>query len=175
MRKVIDAVIDGGGYACAVVVVVISSLQIFEVVTRYLLKRPTAWAGDVSMYLILYFTFLGAAWVLKGEGHVKVELITSWLSPRAEAFWTGVTSVVCLVACSIFFWEGTKATWEAYKIGNFIERGIVMPRSLILWVMPFGTFLLCIQFIRRGWHHFLTFHKAGKKRPEEVREKIAAF
>lgn len=167
MRRVIEAVLKTGGYASIVLVGVITLLLLYEVMTRYFLKHPSIWAYDFTRYALLFLTFLGAAWVLKEEGHVKVEIFTSRLSAKNQALITGATSILCLIGCGIFFWIGAKSTWGAYQAREFIDGSIAVPRYLIVWVIPIGAFLLCMQFIRRAWEHLRIFHTAGQKQPTD--------
>lgn len=155
--RVFDAFITAGGYASAFLIVLVTLLFVYEVVTRYFLHKPSIWALDFTRYSILYLTFLGTAWLLREEGHVKIELVTSRLSARGEALMNGVTSVIACVACCIFFWEASKSTWHAYQMGQTIERSVVVPRYLIVGIMPLGTFLLCLQFVRRARNYFRSF------------------
>ena len=46
----------------------------YEVLMRYFLERPTFWAVDLSEYAMLWAAFLAAPWVLRCEGHVRVEV-----------------------------------------------------------------------------------------------------
>ena len=165
MSKVIDAILTLGGYASAALIVIVTLMLIYEVLTRYFFQRPSIWALDFTRYAILYLTFLGTAWLLREEGHVKIEIITASFSSKGQALMNGVTSLIALVACCIFFWEATKSTWHAYQIGQTLERSLVVPRYLIIGIMPLGTFLLCLQFMRRAWAHFRAFrdHSGSSK------------
>ena len=166
IRKAIDAVVTAGGYASAALMVIVTLLPIYEVVTRYFLQSPSIWASDFTRYGILYLTFLGAAWVLKEDGHVKIELLTSRFSAGGENLIAALTSTIGCVACGIFCWAVTRSTWDSFQAGQAIVRSVVVPRYLVVWIMPLGTFLLCIQFARRAWKHFRIFYfTIGEKRP----------
>lgn len=55
-----------------------------EVFMRYLLKKPLMWTVEISEYLQMYVTFLAAAYVLRHDGHVKLEILTGILSPGTK-------------------------------------------------------------------------------------------
>ena len=167
MRRVTEAVLTAGGYACTFLIALVTLLLLYEVATRYFLKHPSIWAYDFTRYAMLFLTFLGSAWVLKEEGHVKVEIFTSRFSAKNHALITGVTSILCLIGCGIFLWIGGKSTCGDYRAREFIDGFIAAPRYLIVWVIPVGAFLLCIQFIRRAWEHLRIFHTAGQKQPTD--------
>lgn len=166
IARVVDAFLTAGGYASAFLIVLVTLLLIYEVVTRYFLHKPSIWALDFTRYSVLYLTFLGTAWLLREEGHVKIELVTSRLSSSREALMNGVTSVIACVACCIFFWEASKSTWNAYQMGQTIERSVVVPRYLIVGIMPLGAFFLCLQFVRQAWNYFRDSLQSRQRKPE---------
>ena len=50
-----------------------------DVFMRYFLSKPIFWVVEVNEYAVIYATFLGAAWVLAKDGHIKVELVVDRL------------------------------------------------------------------------------------------------
>jgi C4-dicarboxylate transporter, DctQ subunit len=52
------------------------------VVSRYLFKDPLFWAGEVSIFLLIYITFIGGSLGLKYKTQASVTIITDLL-PRA--------------------------------------------------------------------------------------------
>lgn len=166
MRKIIkifDGVLTLGGYATAFLVVLVTILLLYEVCTRYFLRSPSVWSLDIVRYTIFFLTFTGAAWLLREEGHVKVELITDFLTPKGKALMDGVTSAIAFLACCIYCWEGAKLSWTAYHEGHVIERAIIVPRYLVEGIVPLGVFLLCLQFARRTWAAFSHFQTLNQK------------
>ena len=63
-----------------------------DVVLRYFLGRPIGWVKEVAEYILLYIPFLVAAWVLRREGHVKMDMVLTRLNPRTQALVNIVTS-----------------------------------------------------------------------------------
>ena len=164
LGRAVDSVLTAGGYVCAALTVFVTLLLLYEVFTRYILHRPSMWSLDIATYALLYLALIGAPWLLKEDGHIKIEIITSRLTERTQAFITGVTSVIASLACAVFCWQATILTLESYSEGHFIDRSIVVSRYLVVWVIAFGTFFLSIQFARRAYEHFHTFsHLVPKK------------
>jgi C4-dicarboxylate transporter, DctQ subunit len=167
--KCMDRLVNAGGVATAALIAVITLLLIYEVVTRYFFRSPSIWALDVARFAILYLTFFGGAWLLKEEGHVKVEILTSRFNPKNQALIHSISSVVAFAACGVFFWQAAALTWEAFTSGEFIDRSIVVPKALILFMMPLGMMLLCLQFLRRAWQYFVDYRARGEEKADPVR------
>jgi len=121
----------------------------YSVLTRYLWNRPIAWIVEVSSYLMLYITFLGAAWLLRREGHVEVDLFTSHLSSKRMALLKSVTSVAGALVGFVLTWKGTLVTLDNFTRG-VVTMGILnTPQFLLMAIIPIGGFLLMIEFILR--------------------------
>jgi len=135
----------------------VTLLLLYEVFTRYIFHRPSIWSLDTAAYALLYLALLGAPWLQKEDGHVRIEIITSRFSARAREMITGVTSLIASASCGIFCWQATAITCEAFKAGHFIDRSMPVPRHLLTWIIAFGTFLLCVQFARNAYEHIRYF------------------
>jgi C4-dicarboxylate transporter, DctQ subunit len=122
-----------------------------EIILRDFFNNPTLWVVEVNDYILLYATFLGAAWVLKKEGHIKMELILDRLKPKFRAMANAIISIIGALALGLVAWYGIKVTL------NFIQRGLVgsgpmqVPEAAIVVVVPVGSLLLLIQFLRRAY------------------------
>lgn len=64
-------------FAMAVVV-------ILAVVFRYLLNAPFSWAGEVSVYLLIWVSFIGGSLGLKYKSQAAVTLLLDYLSKKAQ-------------------------------------------------------------------------------------------
>jgi len=56
--------------------------------------HPLMWVMEVTEYSLLYITFLGTAWVLEREGHVKMDIIIDALNPKKQALLGMVISII---------------------------------------------------------------------------------
>ena len=120
----------------------------YDVCVRYFLNSPTNWSIDFVEYTLLYCTFLGAAWILKLDGHVKVTLIYDKLPPKIKLALDVFNMGVGALACGILTWQGAVEAWDAYVNHILIIRPITVPKWTIMWVIPFGLFLFCTYFVR---------------------------
>jgi TRAP-type C4-dicarboxylate transport system permease small subunit len=162
VRKV-SAILDGTigllAFVAGVILIFVLLSVCAEVVMRYFLGRPIIWVTEVSEYSLLYITFLGAAWVLKRERHVKMELVLDRLNPKVQALVNTITSIVGAIICLALTYYGAQVTWD-----HFV-RGLHTPTTLrpllfpILAVIPLGSFFFFIQFLRRT-HGYLERYRA---------------
>ena len=143
------------GFACAggVVLIYVMITVGFEVVMRYFLNRPTNWVVDFTEYGLIFLAFLGAAWVLAGERHTKIEILLERLPVNVQRRLNTGMSVVGAFFCGIFFWYCLQITVEAIELGKLFFKSIVFPQWPIWTVMTMGSLLLTLQFLRRTWYY----------------------
>ena len=58
---------------------------VYEVVARYFFNSPTIWSYEVTYFLYGSHFLLGAAYVLFVDAHIRIDILTSRLSPRTRA------------------------------------------------------------------------------------------
>ena len=132
------------------ILVVFSTLSVaVGIFSRFFLNHPIAWVTEISEYIILYVTFLVAAWILRQEEHVKMDILLNLFGQKTQAVINIVTSIFCVVACIILTWFGARVSWELYKTKAFTYTVLELPKFIFISVIFFGGFLLVIQFIRR--------------------------
>jgi len=136
--------------ASAILIFTVVSVTV-DVVLRYFFNAPLIWAVEVNENNLLYITFLATAWVLRREGHVKVELVLARLDPRAQNLVGLITSIIGVVICLVVTWYGSLVTWRDFETGAFQPTIMRIPNAYILFIIPVGTFLLSIQFLRRTY------------------------
>lgn len=120
-----------------------------EVVTRSFMGRPLVWVIEISEYLLLYITFLGTPWLLREEGHVRVDILLRAVNPRVRAFLEALSSVVGASICLILVVYGGQIAWDAYRRGVYNPTILQFPKAPLLAVIPAGSLFLTVQYVRR--------------------------
>jgi len=138
----------------AIVLLVFLMLSVtYAVIIRYFLGLTTKGLFEIWEYSLLYIPFLGAAWLLKREGHVSVDVVINYLNLRVRAILNTITSILGASVCLALAWGGTQVTWECFQEGRRIPGELYPPEFPILMIIPLGSFLLFIQFMRRAYRY----------------------
>ena len=124
------------------------------IASRYFLGKPIGWVVEIAEYIILYIAFLVAAWVLKNDEHVKMDIVLNQLSPRIQSLMNMITSAISSLVCLIIFWYGIRVTWEFYQTNYFTPTLLELPKYIIISIIPLGSLLLFIQFVRRTYNYW---------------------
>ncbi len=151
--RVLDALVLLVGISIILMMLAVSS----DVVGRYFLKRPIAGVMEFSEFLLLYIVFLGAAWLLREEGHVKVDLVLNRLRPGTQVLLNIITSSMAAIVCLVLVWYGVMATLDYYQRDMVSMTFLEIPLYPVLAVIPVGSLLLFIQSLRRAYGYWASW------------------
>ena len=150
VSSVFDYILSRFAGLAGILVVFIMFAICTEIVMRDFLNQPQKWVIEVCEYTLIWIAFLSAAWLLKGEWHVKMDMLLNRLSLRGQTILDIVTSAVGLIVCLITTWYGVQMTWDHFQRGIFEPATVLdLPKAPIMVIIPLGFFLLSIQFVRR--------------------------
>lgn len=152
--RVFDLIVDGGAVLAAVLMVAVMLTTTIKVVFRYGLREGLIGIDQISGTMLLYITFLGAAWVLRREEHVTLDLLVGRIGPevrRQLLIWGSLAGAVVCLAVSGF---GTFETVTSWQRGIRIPAELEIPRAINLVVIPVGCLFLGLQFVRRALRHW---------------------
>ena len=169
MRKLgifFDLTVDFLAYlAGASLIFIVLSVSV-DVALRFFLNRPMGWVVEVSEYIIVGSAFLAAAWVLKKEGHISVDVLVNLFKLKNRMLIIVITSIVGTIICLLFTWWGVVTTLYHFDEGTILGwKTLELPFAPLLMVIPIGFLLLFIQFIRQ------TYIYLGKWRDPHEEEK----
>lgn len=146
---IFDCIIDYM-HTLAGILVIVALLSITaSVATRYFLGKPIAWADEICGYILLYVTFLAAAWVLKIDGHVRIEIVVQRLKSKTRALLDAITSAISAAVCLILTWYSFKVTLNLFRTKYFTPTIMELPKFIFTAVIVIGSLMLCIEFLRR--------------------------
>jgi TRAP-type C4-dicarboxylate transport system permease small subunit len=147
--RVFDLLIDAGAVISAALLVAIMLATTIKIVFRYLLHQSLIGVDQLSGMLLLYVAFFGAAWVLRRDEHVTIDLLVAHVGGRTRWYLAVASSFIGAAVCLALAVFGTVEVIGSIQRGIRIPAEIEMPRAVNLWVIPLGFLFLTLQFIRR--------------------------
>lgn len=143
-----------------IALVITSCLLTYSVVTRYVFKVPTDWQDEISMFLLFGAIFLSAASVQSVRGHVGIEFLEDFLSPRLNRIRLFSVDLIGTLFCGFFSWK----TWEMLKDAIVEGKITTSTWGAPLWIpyglMTLGMGLLALQLLLQTLNHFV--HKENE-------------
>ena len=147
IRKIVDGLTLWAAVVGGLLFVVITLIVFYEIVARYLFNSPTTWSIDVSIYLVIWATFLGAAYTLKEGGHIMVDVVLVKFSIRKVHLIRRAAYTLVLAFCLVLMWRGTLACIDAVRYGEVTLSAHRFPLWLPMAAIPVGSFLLSLQSV----------------------------
>ncbi|MDO9574545.1 MAG: TRAP transporter small permease [Candidatus Contubernalis sp.] len=120
-----------------------------EVIMRYFFKSPLLWSIEISEYLLLCLTFMGAPWVLRHNGHVRLETIVDMLGAGSKKVLYYVTNLLGLFTVMVIMYFSGIVTYEQLLLKTPVIKSLEIPKWIILAPIPVGCFFLSLEFIRK--------------------------
>jgi C4-dicarboxylate transporter, DctQ subunit len=142
-----------------IVMVVISAILLLgltfivgaDITLRYLFNKPLGWVKEVSEYTLVGLGFLVAAWILKDDAHVRMDLVLNKVGTRAQTMMNIITSGISTIVVLITTCFTLRVIVDFYRTKLVAPTVLEPPKWILLTPIFVGCLLLAIQFIRRTY------------------------
>ena len=160
--KIFDHIIDFCALIAGILILLVTLFVTYSVTLRYLHYKPPIWILQCTEYALLWLTFLGAAWLLKKDGHIRIDTVVRRFSPKNRLILDIIVDCLGCIVCIIIFWFGVEKNIDLYQRGIMDVKGVTMPQYPLFLVIPLGGLMLFIQFIRNLFEHLKTLTRGEK-------------
>lgn len=142
----------------------------YDVFTRYVLKSSSVAVQELEWHLFAIIFLIGAAYTLKVDRHVRVDVVYTRLSPKGKAWVNFLGSLIFLIPFSILvIWASLNFVKSSYMMGETSPNPGGLPARYVLkGCIPASFFLLLLQAIAFAFKSLLTIlGKADNPREEK--------
>lgn len=128
-------------------ILVITVLISFNVLSRKYYEGSITGSLELVEYSLVWITFISAAWVLRHDGHVKVDILILVL-PRSVRYWFYYVGQALggLVCAFLTFYSGNVVLTAFLRETKLINQ-LILPKWAVMVVIPIGFFMLALEFI----------------------------
>ena len=152
--RLMDVTITGLAWLSGILMLFSLVSVCVDVVMRYFFNRPSGWVLQISEYILLYIPFLSAAYVLKADGHIRVDILLNAMSRKTGALLNTMTSILGAGVLLVLAYYGFAATYDFYLRQVPTLKYLKIPEYLIIIVIPVGCLLFGLQSIRQATGYF---------------------
>ena len=134
MDKLINQVCKLLGVCIALMLALMVVLVFTNVVLRYALNSGIAISEELSRWLFVWVTFMGAVVALRTNSHLGTDMLVGRLGPKGKKFCMGISLVLMLFCLWLLFkgsydqavinWDTTSAVMEV-SVAYFYASGMV--------------------------------------------------
>lgn len=113
----VDALNERIGRGVSWLALLIVIVQLLVVVGRYVFGIGYIWLQELITYMFGFMFMLGAAYTLRHDGHVRVDIFYREAKPRTKAIINLIGSVVFLIpVCILIFWIAWPYVMQSWSI-----------------------------------------------------------
>ena len=152
--------------AGALIILAMISINV-DVLMRFFFGKPLHNAVfALTEFSILFITFLGTAWLLRMDGHVKMDFITIRLGDRNRVRFELFSCAIGLFISLFLLVYGLHVTYglclsgedDLFKLAGF-------PKAIPISIIPLGSLMLWLQFLRDLVHR-IRYLRHSKEAPD---------
>jgi TRAP-type C4-dicarboxylate transport system permease small subunit len=161
-RNVLAALVDISGISVGVATFFIGVFVTYDVIARTVFGQTNSWITEVTMYLMGYITFVGAAYALKAGAHVAVDILVQQVSIKMQRMLFLAADFVLSVVVLLLTWLSFQFLRDAW-VSNELSDTLL---SVRLWIPYFSFFsgmvlLLVVTFMQALVHLSQPANKKG--------------
>ncbi|HYD74579.1 TRAP transporter small permease [Ramlibacter sp.] len=122
--------------ACAMLVVA-SSLGMFQIVTRFVLEQPAEWSEILIRLSLIWMVFLGIPLAFRQGAMISVDVLYRWSPPKMRRFLDWAVAAASLLLIAIIFWWG----WD-YAVRGQVQTMAGLESISMFWgylALPVGA------------------------------------
>jgi TRAP-type C4-dicarboxylate transport system permease small subunit len=134
LARLIDALVAAIRILVAALLLIAVTLNFANIIGRYLLSAPIAWAEEVMLFLLVAVVFLGSS-VVSAEGRqIRMDVVLHMLPPvlrRALEIIADLTTIAVSLALIVFAWPVINMLAEFDERSQAADFPLFIPQALI--------------------------------------------
>jgi TRAP-type transport system small permease protein len=131
----------------AILVMGMMFLIVVDVSGRYLFNKPLQGTMELVIFIMAGIVFLTIGHTQAVKGHIKVEVLLEFISPRSRKVLELVAYCVGLGIWTLIAWQGMALVKDAWNISEVTDGLIPFSTLPAKLTVPIGSILLCLRFI----------------------------
>jgi TRAP-type C4-dicarboxylate transport system permease small subunit len=136
----IEGAVVGALTAVALVIVT------YTILVRFLVPSLTPiWADEVTVYVVIWATFIACSGLTAENGHVRADLVTSLLGRRGRAVCELIAHLCGLLFAVPLAYFGCLVAYEAWDFGELSTTALRFPMWIYYAALPVGAALIALR------------------------------
>lgn len=144
-------------YFLIVTLAIMVLIIFFQVVLRTF-GTSLVWAEELSRYIMLYQIWVGAAYAVKEDAHIRITSLIDRYRGKSNTRFSVVVYVVWLIFAMWLFVEGIFLVSEISKMGQ-TSPAMQIPMTIPYASVPIGGFLMSLRLIQKLKGYFVSLEK----------------
>ncbi len=142
-----DKLQNFGAYLSSFLFLALVVLIMSEIILRSFFNVSTMIAGEYSGYFYLASVFFGLGYTFKEDGHIRITILTSKLSPPKRRAVDIFAGTITLLLITFIFYRTILMVKESYDFDMVSETVSETPIYLTQLALPIGLLIFCIAIL----------------------------
>lgn len=135
---------DGERWLLLVLYIYIVAVIFVEVVRRFVLDFSSIWGEETARYAFIYLVWIGAAAAVRDRAHIRIDVLLTFLPPRARTVMFLLGDVLMGVLATIILYLSIGPFQSSIQYGSVIE-GLRVLRAWVLFAVLLGFTLVLFR------------------------------
>lgn len=118
-----------------------------EVIRREVFAYSSIWGEEVVRYAFIYLAWIGAASAVRERGHLRIDVIFNYVSPRVKALLYIFGDLVMLLIAVLAVYWSFETVSVSFKFGS-VSHGLRVSMVWFLAAVPIGFTLMVFRLIQ---------------------------
>ena len=145
-EKIVTRIANAAGIASTVLLIVMMMLTVSDVFLRRFFDMPIKGSMELTEYLMVCVGTLGLAWCALQGAHIKVDLIVSKFSQRAQKYIDSFNYVLLMGVSGLIAWQTFVRAGTVRELG-VSSAMLEIPQYPFVLVVTVSYFLLFLTAI----------------------------
>jgi TRAP-type C4-dicarboxylate transport system permease small subunit len=134
---------------------------LWQVLSRYILKNPSAWTGELAVFLLVWAGMLGSCIALRQKAHLGIDyFVEKFRKDNKDLTRIMVCFLMGVFACLILIWGGAQLVKATFATNQYSPAlGIKM--GYVYLILPISGILMTIYSLEQAWSYYKDMKRQG--------------
>jgi TRAP-type C4-dicarboxylate transport system permease small subunit len=128
-----------------------------EVIGRYFFNHPSDWSLELSGYLLVGLTYMGASYTELKEHNIRIDFLYMRFRGRLKHFADLLISLIGFCWSGMLVWQGLNLALHSFHIHARSSEAMAWPLFPSQIIIPIGAALLCLTFVGKFCQSLYSF------------------
>ncbi len=144
MGRIEHILIRVNSFIIGLMMIIMFVLVFTNVVTRYCFGFSIATAEEISTFLMIWVTYLGAGLALREGRHASIDFFQDLLGDQAQKFVRAILGILLILFFGLLCWYGAKFAHFGWGLETIATQ---IPKGIPYLCIPLGAALFAIHLL----------------------------
>ena len=139
LTQLIDSILEKILVVLFGIMILVITWQVFS---RFVLNSPSSFTEELSTYILIWISLLGATYAFRKKSHIGIDILTNKLSEPFDKFSKYIIHFVNILFFSfVFVWGGLNLVMITLQL-NQISASLQIKIGYIYFILPISGLLM---------------------------------